>query len=718
MKISITIIFIFLFPFFLSAQYDSRKFTYNEGNDKNYINYEQLEELTTKMIENNPNYYNEEDVQKFIHIDLSTLPNYTDEELHKRLLAIPTTIPLKFTPQIGELIRYFVTKRREYVTRMLTMSNVYFPIYEEIFDEADIPLELKCLSIVESALNPLAKSRVGATGLWQFMHGTARHEGMEINTLYDARSDVYVSTEHAAKFLKKLHNLYGDWFLALAAYNAGPGNVNKAIKYSGGYDFWTVKHRLPRETQNYVPSFIAMVYIMHYHKDYFLYPGKPKIDFKNTVIEIVKEKQSTKYIAELVGTSEDVIKQYNPCLKKGIIPKVENGYRLVLPKQYAYALNEKKNLLAIDPYIFNPAFEAPSNSIANGIDTTVLDPQKQAEVARNIEVEKVKELTQEVVKEIERKVDREARIEEFVKNTESDSVVAKTDNQIVTFESFENKETKTNEVAIKADIEVLKTDSFSTEKLDSSLSKTEIALVQETKIDSLPIENSSTEMLASQEVQNKIADTVDVNKAYLMAIKKEEEIKQLKKYKIVKVEEVHSKTTYHKVSKGESLIEIAKNYGVSVNKILEWNPKVDKKNLQLGANLKLNLQEKIVKPQYESIASSSTQEENQIIHKVKKGENLYQISKLYNVSLNDLKLWNNLEDESLKIGKEIVIISSGVSKNNISLGDYFYHVSSGGDTLQSASNLYKVPLETLKKLNNKSEDEPLQAGEKIKIPSL
>lgn len=718
MKISITIFLVFLFPFLLSSQ-DDRKFTYNEGNDKNYISYEQLEELTTKMIESNPNYYNEEDVQKFIHIDLSALPNYTDDELHKRLLAIPTTIPLKLTPQIGELIRYFVTKRREYVIRMLTMSKVYFPIYEEIFDEADLPLELKCLSIVESALNPLAKSRVGATGLWQFMHGTARHEGMEINTLYDARSDVYVSTEHAAKFLKKLHNLYGDWFLALAAYNAGPGNVNKAIKYSGGYDFWTVKHRLPRETQNYVPSFIAMVYIMHYHKDYFLYPGKPKIDFKNTVIEIVKEKQSTKYIAELVGISEEVIKQYNPCLKKGIIPKVENGYHLVLPKQYAYALNEKKNLLAIDPYIFNPAFEVPSNNNANGADTTILDPQKQAEIARNIEVAKVKELTEEVVKEIERKVDRDARVEEFEKSIATDSIITKTDNQIETFETFENKETKTNEeVVVISEKEIIKTDSFISEKQDSIPLETEIALVQETKIDSLPIENSLTEMLAYQEAQNKIADTVDVNKAYLMAIKKEEELKQLKKYKIVKVEEVQNKTTYHKVSKGESLIEIAKNYGVSVNKILEWNPKVNKKNLQLGANLKLNVQEKIVKPQYESITSSSNQEENQIIHKVKKGENLYQISKLYNVSLNDLKLWNNLEDESLKIGKEIVIISSGVSKNNIYLGDYFYHISRGGDTLQSASNLYKVPLETLKKLNNKSEDEPLQAGEKIKIPSL
>lgn len=712
MKISIIICSIFLFPLLLSSQYDSRKFTYNEGNDKNYINYEQLEELTTKMIESNPNYYNEEDVQKFIHIDVNTLPKYTDIELHKRLLAIPTTIPLKFTPQIGELIRYFVTKRREYVTRMLTMSKVYFPIYEEIFDEADLPLELKCLSIVESALNPLAKSRVGATGLWQFMHGTAKHEGMEINTLYDARSDIYVSTEHAAKFLKKLHNLYGDWFLALAAYNAGPGNVNKAIKYSGGYDFWTVKHKLPRETQNYVPSFIAMVYIMHYHKDYFLYPGKPKFDFKNTVVEIIKEKQSTKYIAELVGTSEEVIKQYNPCLKKGIIPKVDNGYHLILPKQYALALNEKKNLLAIDPYIYNPSFDVPSN---NTNDTTILDPQKQAEIARNNEVIKVKELAQEVVREIERKVDRESRIEEFEKET--DSMLVKTEVQIISTDSIENKDFKINDSASFAVKEALMKDSLLVANEDSVVLKTENIVLHEQILDSFSSENSSSQLFESKDIQNKIADTVDVNKAYTMAIKKEEEIKQIKKYKIIKVVELKDKITYHKISKGESLNSIAKNYGISVAKILEWNPKVDKNNLQLGSNIRLNIQEKIVKPQYESIASFSS-DENQTVHKVKKGENLYQISKLYNVSITNLKLWNNLEDENLKIGKEIVILSIGDSKNNINLGDYFYHVSSGGDTLQTASNLYKVPLETLKKLNNKSENEPLQAGEKIKIPSL
>lgn len=341
------------------AQYDSRKFTYNSTDDKNYINYDQLDELTTKMLQTDKKYFDEDKVAYYIYLDKSQLPDYTDEEIHKRLLAIPTTIPLKFTPQVGQMIRYFVYNRREYVTRMLTMSQTYFPIFEEVLTEQNLPIELKCLSIVESALNPNAKSRVGATGLWQFMHGTAKHEGMEINTLVDERSDIYASTEFAAKFLKKLHGLYGDWFLALAAYNAGPGNVNKALRNSGGYDFWSAKHRLPRETQNYVPSFIAMVYVMYYHKDYKLFPGTPKLDFNKTTTELFTEKQSLKYIAELTGSSEELLKQYNPGLKKSIVPKLDEGYRVVLPLDVAQSLKSKKDLLAMDPYIYNPAFVAP-----------------------------------------------------------------------------------------------------------------------------------------------------------------------------------------------------------------------------------------------------------------------------------------------------------------------------------------------------------------------
>lgn len=579
--LSLILLYILFFTTNLSAQYDSRKFTYNSTDDKNYINYDQLDELTTKMLQTDKKYFNEDKVAYYTFLDKSQLPDYTDEELHKRILAIPTTIPLKFTPQVGQMIRYFVYNRREYVTRMLTMSQIYFPIFEEVLTEEHLPIELKCLSIVESALNPNAKSRCGATGLWQFMHGTAKHEGMEINTLVDERSDIYTSTEFAAKFLKKLHNLYGDWFLALAAYNAGPGNVNKALRNSGGFDFWSSKHKLPRETQNYVPSFIAMVYVMYYHKDYKLYPGTPKIDFNSTTTELFTEKQSLKYIAEITGSSEDILKQYNPALKKSIIPKLDAGYRVVLPHEVATSLKSKKDLLALDPYIFNPAYIPPAV-----IDESVLVSETEATPDFN---------------------------------------------------------------------------SVSSQRTNSS------------------------------------------------------------NYDVVKVVEYDNKKIVHKVQKGENLYQIARLYDVSVEEIRYWNNFNINSKLNVGKNLTIQKNEKIIKPQYVlKSGGSELAKEKQIIYKIKKGETLSSIAKRYNCSLAELMEWNYMTEEKSTVGQEIYLYVKEDYKLNLNIANiqsYTIYEAKNGDTLQSASNRFNIPIEVLKVLNNINENQPLKPGDKIKIPS-
>lgn len=603
MKFFYLIIFIFIFYNAVFSQLDSRKFTYDSGPNAGALNYEMLEDLTSKMFEKNVAFFNEEQVEHFINISANDLPQYSDEELHKRLLAIPTTIPLKFTPQVGELIRYFSYKKRAYTTRMLTMSQVYFPIFEEALEEADLPLELKCLSVIESALNPLAKSRVGATGLWQFMHGTAKYEGMEINTLYDSRSDIYISTEHAVKFLKKLHNLYGDWFLALAAYNAGPGNVNKAIKRSGGYDFWTIKSALPRETQNYVPSFIAMVYMMYYAKDYQLFPGTPKINIKDATFYKINEKQSLKYLAELSGTDEETLKIYNPALKKGIVPKTEDGFSILLPRQIAANLDKKVDLLAQDPYIYNPAYIPPPT----------------------IPVEPI--ITNETLAETPETV-------------------------------------KTNEI--------------------------------------------------SNETNDQKSEPVKVS-----SIISNLNSKSNKEFKIVKIVETKKVIDYHKVRKGENATEIARKYQISLDDLSEWNKKANLKKLLVGSKLKIEKTIKEVKPQLMPVQNKSnhSEEEEAFVHKLKKGETLLQLTRKYNVSLNDLRAWNNLEDDNVLIGQEIKIKTEKSKLESNTLEQYFIHIAKGGDTLQSASNLYNVPLETLKKLNNIPENAPLKEGEKIKIPS-
>ncbi|MEP7128364.1 MAG: LysM peptidoglycan-binding domain-containing protein, partial [Chitinophagales bacterium] len=193
-------------------------------------------------------------------------------------------------------------------------------IFDQVFAQYGVPPEVKYLSIIESALNPHAVSRVGATGMWQFMYGTAKQYGLNINSYVDERKDIIRSTEGAAQYLKSMYDVYGDWLLAIASYNCGPGNVNRAISLSGGNTFWEIRNYLPRETRNYVPAFIAAVYVMTYYELHDLSPDYPKYSFEPITSVTVSEKMSCDQIAKYTGLSMEEFKFLNPGLKCSVIP--------------------------------------------------------------------------------------------------------------------------------------------------------------------------------------------------------------------------------------------------------------------------------------------------------------------------------------------------------------------------------------------------------------
>ncbi len=202
----------------------------------------------------------------------SLIMGIPDSVFVQRLQALASPIPMTYNAQVKRFIELYVVKRREQVQRMLGQSKYYFPMFEEILDAHDLPLELKYLPIIESALNTRARSRVGAMGLWQFMYYTGKRYGLNVTSYVDDRCNPRKATEAAASFLKDLHSIYDDWLLAIAAYNCGPGNVNRAIARSGGErDFWKIYYNLPRETRGYVPAFIAAAYAMNYAAEHQLY---------------------------------------------------------------------------------------------------------------------------------------------------------------------------------------------------------------------------------------------------------------------------------------------------------------------------------------------------------------------------------------------------------------------------------------------------------------
>lgn len=255
-----------------------------------------------------------------------------------RLGALPTVMEMPYNQIVRSYINMYAQRKRNLVEYMLGLGSYYFPIFEEILDRYEIPLELKYLPIIESALKPTARSRMGATGLWQFMLPTGKALGLDVSSLKDERCDPIKSTEAAAKYLKQLYGIYEDWNLAIAAYNCGAGNVNKAIRRAGGKkDYWEIYFFLPRETRGYVPAFIAANYIMNYYCEHNLCPVLTEIPAASDTV-VVNKMVHFRQIADNLNVPIDQLRALNPQYRRDIVPgnTGEQVLRLPVPQLYTF----------------------------------------------------------------------------------------------------------------------------------------------------------------------------------------------------------------------------------------------------------------------------------------------------------------------------------------------------------------------------------------------
>ena len=272
---------------------------------------------------------------------------YSDSVYIERLYNLPTEMELSFNSVVRTYIEMYTARRRDLVSYMLSLGDYYYPIFEEVLDRYELPLELKYLPVIESALNPVAVSRMGATGLWQFMLRTGQQYQLEVNSLVDERRDPYKATEAAARFLSDLYQIYGDWNLVIAAYNCGPGNVNKAIARSGGkQDYWDIYYQLPKETRGYVPAFIAANYVMNYNNEHNICPQESSNDFLTLDTVHVTSEIHFNQISSVLDIPIEDIRRYNPQYKQDKIPGNHKSYALVLPTKDIYAfLSNKDDIL-------------------------------------------------------------------------------------------------------------------------------------------------------------------------------------------------------------------------------------------------------------------------------------------------------------------------------------------------------------------------------------
>lgn len=305
-----------------------------ENNIDEQISISRLDSMLVAWSQQQRKLTSEQMLNPLIEVDTTDLPasNIPDSVYIARLEAIGSAIPMSYNDVVRSYIISYTTRHRSHISRILGRSVYYFPIFEAELDAQGLPLELRILPVIESSLVPKARSNKGASGLWQFMYNTGKGYGLEVSSFIDQRFDPILSTKAACRHLKHLYNMYGDWNLALAAYNCGAGNVNKALrKVDGNGGFWDIYPYLPKETRGYLPAFIATTYAYHYHQLHDIEPTEAPLPLTTDTLHIERI-MHLEQICSTIGTPIEVLRALNPQFKQDIVPAVRGrSYDIVLP---------------------------------------------------------------------------------------------------------------------------------------------------------------------------------------------------------------------------------------------------------------------------------------------------------------------------------------------------------------------------------------------------
>lgn len=353
--------YIILFAVIVTLNVYGREFIDYIKEDENQSLLAQLSDSTFSINEDNPILYALDSLANAPYFALCAscdeeeyksqadtgFPKFTDDVYIERLRLLNHNTPFKlaFNNEVKFFIELYAYKRRYTTAKVLGLSDMYFPLFEELLDKYNLPLEFKYLAVVESALNPTAKSKAGAVGLWQFMLTTGKIYNLEVSSFEDQRSDPYKATDAACQYFKYLYDIYGDWELVLAAYNCGPGNVNKAIRRSGRKkNYWELWPYLPKETRGYVPAFIAVNYIMNYAKEHEINPAKPITAYFDFDTLHINKRIDLNIVAEHLNISTKLLRAINPSYRWNIVPEngVYNTVYLPVNKIGLFIENEKR----------------------------------------------------------------------------------------------------------------------------------------------------------------------------------------------------------------------------------------------------------------------------------------------------------------------------------------------------------------------------------------
>lgn len=539
-----------------------KKLSYLDSIKSTFVRHEEMACIDSLWMKELANMDLFSDMQKdieSINPDEEVAYDLSTEVLKKRLAEMDAKSPfnIEYSKGLENIIKSYLKNRPRSYERLMAISEYYFPMFEEHLAKYNVPIEIKYLAVIESALNPRAKSRVGATGLWQFMYPTGKQYNLEVNSYVDERSDPLKATEAACQYLSSLYNIFGDWDLVLASYNAGPGNVTKAIRRSGSYkNYWNIRRNLPTETQGYVPAFLATMYVYEYAKEHGIKPKRAPLTYFETDTIMVKRKMSFKQIASILDVPVEQLQFLNPIYKLDVIPYVEKEpHYLRLPKNKIglFTSNEK----AIYAYIDHeddlrekPFFSSDKPETALASNDSGASYKKKSSVSTKSYVVKRGDNLGAIADKFNVSLADLRKWNKIKGNKINAGQRLKIQKTVIV------KETVEPETAIAANTKTKK-------DLPAADTKTTVA------------ENTETEATQAEINEEAVAEAVEAKPAVA--------VKETKRSKKVNYEQERM----YIVQKGDSLFSIAKKHpGVTVENLRDWN-KIKGENIQPGMKLKV-----------------------------------------------------------------------------------------------------------------------------------
>ena len=598
-----------------------------------------LKELTNLDIYSNLT----EDIQT-INIDEKVDYELPTDLLKARLQEMDEKSPfhIEYNQGLENIIKSFLKNRKRSFERLMAVSEFYFPLFEEAFDKQNVPLEIKYLAVVESALNPKAVSRVGATGLWQFMYQTGKQYGLKIDSYVDERSDPLKATEAAAQYMKNMYAIFGDWDLVLASYNSGPGNVAKAIRRSGGQqNYWNIRKNLPKETQGYLPAFLATMYIYEYHKEHGIKPEKAPIKQFATDTVMIKRQMSFKQISELIDIPVAQLQILNPSYKLNVVP----------------AYNDQTHFLRL-PQDKMAVFTSNESKIYAYVDREANLRERPFQIVRPI-------VTQDSVNTFQRLAQAKVRYYRVKRGDNLSTIAQKYDVAVDDLKKWNN--IRGNKVAYGKN---LKINGVEADQKSTAVAKVEI---DKKGIQKDSLATSTNSIYVVQKGDNlsniakrfnvTIAELQDWNKLTTKSIPLGASLQVVKNpiHNEVIAKPIERKDIAYSVQKGDNLGSIAKKFGASVEELKQWN-NLTSNAIAIGNSLIVAKNEIVIDTNKVAIASFKKKDQypstagKESEYYVKKGDSLYSISKKYpGVTISDLKKWNNIKGEELKPGMKLKI---------------------------------------------------------------